>query len=92
MGLESNKNAIKNLIYYTDASKRNYNGKTGAAICRINSKNTKDWSWFLRSCIEMFDVKLFAIRKTVHQLREFLITYHERGNCPIKKVFIFSDS
>jgi hypothetical protein len=28
----------------------------------------------------------------VHQLCEFLAIYHERGNCPIRKVFIFSDS
>jgi hypothetical protein len=39
--LESNKNAIENLIYYTDTSKRNCDGKTGAIICRINGKNTK---------------------------------------------------
>jgi hypothetical protein len=31
--LESNKNAIENLIYYTDTFKRNYDGKTGATIC-----------------------------------------------------------
>jgi hypothetical protein len=42
--LESNENAIENLIYYTDASKRNCDGKTGAAVCRINGKNTKKWS------------------------------------------------
>jgi hypothetical protein len=42
--------------------------------------------------MEVFDVKLFTIRKTVHQLREFLATYYERGNCPIRKVFIFSDN
>jgi hypothetical protein len=64
--LESNKNAIENLIYYTDASKRNCDGKTGVAICRINNKNTKKWSWFLKSCMEIFDAKLFAIRKTVY--------------------------
>jgi ribonuclease HI len=40
----------------------------------------------------VFDAELFTIRKAVHQLREFLATYHERGNCPIRKVFIFSDS
>jgi hypothetical protein len=40
--LESNENAIENLIYYTDASKRNCDGKTGAAIYRINGKNTKE--------------------------------------------------
>jgi len=90
--LESNENAIENLIYYTDASKRNCNSKTGTAICRINSKNTKEWLWFLELCMEVFDAELFAIRETVHQLREFLATYHERGNCPIRKVFIFSDS
>jgi hypothetical protein len=39
--LESNKNAIENLIYYTDASKRNCDSKTDTAICRINGKNTK---------------------------------------------------
>jgi ribonuclease HI len=90
--LEANESAIENLIYYTDASKRNCDGKTGAAICRINGKNTKDWSWFLGSCMEVFDAELFAIREAVYQLREFLATYHERGNCPIRKVFIFSDS
>jgi hypothetical protein len=90
--LESNENAIENLIYYTDVSKRNCDGKTGAVVCRINGKNTKEWSWFLGSCMEVFDAKLFAIRKAVHQLREFLATYHERENCPIRKVFIFSDS
>jgi len=42
--LEANENAIENLIYYTDASKRNCDSKTGAAICRINGKNTKEWS------------------------------------------------
>jgi ribonuclease HI len=42
--------------------------------------------------MEVFDAELFAIREAVHQLREFLATYHERGNCPIRKVFIFSDS
>jgi CRISPR/Cas system-associated protein Csm6 len=42
--LKSNKNVIKNLIYYTDASKRNCNDKTGVTICRINGKNTKEWS------------------------------------------------
>jgi hypothetical protein len=42
--LEANENAIENLIYYTDVSKRNCNSKTGAAICRINGKNTKEWS------------------------------------------------
>jgi hypothetical protein len=41
--LESNENVIENLIYYTDASKRNCDGKTGAAICRINGRNTKKW-------------------------------------------------
>jgi hypothetical protein len=64
--LEANKSAIKNLIYYTDASKRNYDSKTSAAICRINDKNTKDWSWFLGLCMEMFDVKFFAIREAVY--------------------------
>jgi hypothetical protein len=39
--LEANENAIENLIYYTDASKRNCDNKTGATICRINGKNTK---------------------------------------------------
>jgi hypothetical protein len=90
--LETNKNVIEILIYYTDASKRNCDGKTGVVICRINGKNTKKWSWFLGSCIEVFDVELFTIREAVHQLREFLVTYHERGNCLIRKVFIFSDS
>jgi hypothetical protein len=56
--LEANESAIENLIYYTDASKRNCDGKTGAAICRINGKNTKDWSWFLGSCMEVFDAEL----------------------------------
>jgi hypothetical protein len=42
--LKINKSAIENLIYYTDASKRNCDSKTGAVICRINGKNTKDWS------------------------------------------------
>jgi hypothetical protein len=42
--------------------------------------------------MKVFDAEFFAIRKTVHQLREFLATYYERGNCLIKKVFIFSDS
>jgi hypothetical protein len=42
--------------------------------------------------MEMFDAELFTIRETIHQLREFLATYHERGNCPIRKVFIFSDN
>jgi hypothetical protein len=64
--LESNENAIENLIYYTDTSKRNCDGKTGAVICRINSKNTKEWSWFLELCMEIFDAKFFAIRETVH--------------------------
>jgi hypothetical protein len=80
------------LIYYTDTSKRNYDGKTGAIICRINGKNTKEWSWFLELYIEIFDTELFTIREAVYQLREFLVTYYERGNCPIRKVFIFSDS
>jgi hypothetical protein len=39
--------------------------------------------------MEMFDAELFIIRKTVYQLREFLATYHKKGNCPIRKVFIF---
>jgi ribonuclease HI len=42
--------------------------------------------------MEVFDTKLFTIRKTVHQLREFLAIYHKRENCPIRKVFIFSDN
>jgi hypothetical protein len=42
--------------------------------------------------MEVFDAELFAIREAVHQLREFLAIYHKRGNCPIRKVFIFSDS
>jgi hypothetical protein len=42
--------------------------------------------------MEVFDAELFAIREAVYQLREFLAIYHERGNCPIRKVFIFSDS
>jgi RNase H len=42
--------------------------------------------------MEMFNAKLFTIRKTIYQLREFLATYHKRGNYPIRKVFIFSDS
>jgi hypothetical protein len=90
--LEANENAIKNLIYYTDASKRNCDSKTGVAICRINGKNTKEWFWYLGSCMEVFDAELFTIREAVYQLREFLATYHDRGNCPIRKVFIFSDS
>jgi hypothetical protein len=64
--LESNKNAIENLIYYTDAFKRNCDSKTGAAICRINGRNTKEWSWFLGLCMEMFDIKLFTIREAVY--------------------------
>jgi hypothetical protein len=64
--LESNENAIENLIYYTDASKRNYDGKTGTAICRINGKNTKEWSWFLELCMEVFDAEFFVIREAVH--------------------------
>jgi hypothetical protein len=40
--LEANENAIENLIYYTDASKRNCDGKTGVVICRINGRNTKE--------------------------------------------------
>jgi hypothetical protein len=64
--LESNENVIKNLIYYTDAFKRNCDGKTGAAVCRINGKNTKEWLWFLRSCMEVFDAELFTIRETVY--------------------------
>jgi hypothetical protein len=40
--LEANENAIENLIYYTDTSKRNCDSKIGAAICRINGKNTKE--------------------------------------------------
>jgi ribonuclease HI len=42
--------------------------------------------------MEVFDAELFTIRETIHQLREFLVTYHEKGNCPIRKVFIFSNS
>jgi hypothetical protein len=42
--------------------------------------------------MEMFDAELFTIREAVYQLREFLATYHKRENCPIRKVFIFSDS
>ena len=40
----------------------------------------------------MFDAELFTIREAVYQLREFLVTYHEKENCLIRKVFIFSDS
>jgi hypothetical protein len=64
--LESNKNAIENLIYYTDTSKRNCNGKTDAAVCRINGKNTKEWSWFLGLYMEVFDAEFFIIRKIVY--------------------------
>jgi hypothetical protein len=42
--------------------------------------------------MEMFDTELFTIYKAVYQLREFLATYHEKGNCPIGKVFIFSNN
>jgi hypothetical protein len=42
--LESNENVIENLIYYTDAFKRNCDDKTSVIICRINGKNTKEWS------------------------------------------------
>jgi hypothetical protein len=42
--------------------------------------------------MEIFNAELFTIRKAVYQLREFLAIYYERGNCPIRKVFIFSDS
>jgi hypothetical protein len=42
--------------------------------------------------MEMFDTELFTIREAVYQLREFLATYHEKGNYPIRKVFSFSDS
>jgi ribonuclease HI len=42
--------------------------------------------------MEVFDAEFFAIREAVHQLREFLVIYYERENCPIRKVFIFSDS
>jgi hypothetical protein len=64
--LKSNKNVIENLIYYTDVSKRSCDGKTGAVICRINGKNTKEWLWFLGLCMEVFDVEFFTIRETVH--------------------------
>jgi hypothetical protein len=64
--LESNENAIENLIYYTDAFKRNCDGKMGAVICRINGKNTKEWSWFLGLCMEVFDAEFFAIREAVY--------------------------
>jgi hypothetical protein len=64
--LEANENAIENLIYYTDASKRNYNSKIGTTICRINGKNMKEWSWFLGLCMEVFDAELFAIREAVY--------------------------
>jgi hypothetical protein len=64
--LKSNKNAIENLIYYTDASKRNCDGKTDITICRINGKNTRKWLWFLESYIKVFDAELFVIRETVH--------------------------
>jgi hypothetical protein len=42
--------------------------------------------------MEVFDAELFIIRETVYQLREFLVTYHNKENCPIRKVFIFSDN
>jgi hypothetical protein len=42
--------------------------------------------------MKIFDAELFTIRETVYQLREFLATYYERGNCPIRKIFIFSDN
>jgi hypothetical protein len=64
--LEANESVIKNLIYYTDASKRNCDGKTGTAIYRINGKNTKDWSWFLGLCMKVFDTELFTIREAVY--------------------------
>jgi hypothetical protein len=41
--LEANERAIENLIFYTDASKQNSNGKTGAAVYRVTGHNTKDW-------------------------------------------------
>jgi hypothetical protein len=64
--LESNENVIENLIYYTDAFKRNCDGKTGVAICWINGKYTKKWLWFLGLCMEMFDAEFFAIREAVY--------------------------
>ena len=42
--------------------------------------------------MEKFNAELFTFREAVYQLREFLAIYHEKENCPIRKVFIFSDS
>jgi hypothetical protein len=42
--------------------------------------------------MEIFDAELFTIREAVYQLREFLATYHKKGNCPIRKIFIFSNN
>jgi ribonuclease HI len=91
--LEANERAIENLIFYTDASKQNSNGKTGAAVYRVSGHNTKDWMWHLGECMEVFDAELFAIERAFVQSEAFLTTYREKGvNCPIRKVFIFSDS
>jgi hypothetical protein len=61
--LEANERAIENLIFYTDASKQNSNGKTGAAIYRVSDHNTKDWMWYLGECMEIFDAELFIIER-----------------------------
>ena len=39
------------------------------------------------------DAELFAIGKALSQAEEFLTTYKDRGRtCPIRKIYIFSDS
>jgi hypothetical protein len=91
--LEANERVIENLIFYTDASKQNSNDKTGAAVYRVNGHNTKDWIWHLGECMEVFDAELFTIERAFVQSEAFLTIYREKEiNCPIRKVFIFSDS
>jgi hypothetical protein len=91
--LKANERAIENLIFYTDASKQNFTGKTGAAVYRVNGYNIKDWMWHLGECMEVFDAELFAIKRAFAQSEAFLTIYREKGvNCSIRKVLIFSDS
>ena len=43
--------------------------------------------------MEVFDAEFFVIGQALSQTEEFLATYHDRGRiCPIRKVYIFSDS
>ena len=80
-------NHHENIIIYSDDSKLSDSAAGAGSFISFNSKKSESFSWNLNSTAEIFDLKLFAISKSLEKIDEEAIE-----SIHLTDIYVFVDS